>query len=172
MRIGLLGMEAVAAIVLEEKPREAEVGADIARGINWFIRENGHRGFGAGSADGFKRRDNAGIDVGEVQFVNSVVVEEICEDFGYIFFVVNVAFGVAEGAADEHGSSVANVTGDDRFGERGSVEMSEGGVDGVAEVDAGVDQRAVKIEDDEAGKGSERHFLTIIEIYAVSSVPR
>lgn len=169
--IGLFGMEAVPTIVLEEELRESEVGADIAGGIDRFICEDGHGNFGAGCTDGFERRDYAGVDVGEIELMDTVVVEKIREDLGYIFFIVNVAFGVAEGTADEHGSSVANVAGDDRLWKRRFVEVVEGGVDRVAEVDAGVDQRAVKIEDDEAGKGSERHFLTIIEIYAVSSLP-
>ena len=36
-------------------------------------------------------------------------------------------------------------------GSCGLAEVGEGGVDGVAEVDAGVDEGAVEIEDDEAG---------------------
>jgi hypothetical protein len=49
--------------------------------------------------------------------------------------------------------------------------VAEGGVDGVAEIDAGVDKGAVEIKDDEAGHGRGRHFLTIIDRRAVSSVP-
>ena len=82
--------------------------------------------------------------------MDAVVVEEECEGFGYIFFVVDVAFGVAEGAADEHGGAVADVAGDDGFGELGLAEVGEGRVDGVAEVDAGVDEGAVEVEDEEA----------------------
>jgi carbonic anhydrase len=102
--------------------------------------------------------------------MDTVVVKEVCKDFGYILFVVNVAFGVAEGAADEHGGSVADVAGDDGFGKRRLVEVGERGVDGVAEIDAGVDEGAVEIEDDEARLGGGVHFFTIIDGAGVSSV--
>ena len=90
--------------------------------------------------------------MGVVKFVDAVVVEEECECFGYIFFVMEVAFGVAEGTADEERGSVADVTGDDGFGEFGFAEVGEGGVDGVAKVGPGVDESAVEVEDQEAGR--------------------
>ncbi len=46
-------------------------------------------------------------------------------------------------------SSVADVSGDNGLGELGLVEVREHGVDGVAEVDAGVDEGAVEVESDE-----------------------
>ena len=70
---------------------------------------------------------------------------------------MDVAFGVAEGPADEQGGAVADVAGDDGFGKCGLAEVLEGGVDGVAEVDAGVDEGAVEIEDEEARR--DRHGL-------------
>ncbi len=94
--------------------------------------------------------------------MDAVVVEEEGEGFGYVLFVVDVAFGVAEGSADEHGGSVADVAGDDGVGELGLAEVDEGGVDGVAEVDAGVDEGAVEIEDEEAGGGG-RHRSSLTE---------
>ena len=78
-----------------------------------------------------------------------------------VFFVVDVAVGVAEGAADEHGDAVADVAGDDGVGELGLAEVGEGGVDGVAEVDAGVDEGAVEVEDEEAGDGVEGHTAMV-----------
>jgi hypothetical protein len=84
--------------------------------------------------------------------MDAVVIEEECEGFGYIFFVMDVAFGVAEGATDEEGSSVTDVAGDDSFGKFRFAEVGERGVDGVAEIDAGVDEGAVEIEDKEAGR--------------------
>ena len=75
--------------------------------------------------------------------MDAVVREEKGEGFVDVLFVVDVAGGVAEGSADEHGDAVADVAGDDGFGEGGSAEVGEGGVDGVAEVDAGVDEGAV-----------------------------
>jgi len=42
--------------------------------------------------------------------------------------------------------------------------VCERGVDGVAEVDAGVDERAVQIEDQEAGKRFKGHSLSVIDL--------
>ena len=64
--------------------------------------------------------EDAGVDVGEVEFVEAVVVEEEGNCFGYVLFVVAVAFRVAEGSADEHGDAVADVGGDDGVGEGGA----------------------------------------------------
>jgi ParB-like chromosome segregation protein Spo0J len=75
--------------------------------------------------------------------------------------VVDVAGRVAEGAADEHGGSVADIAGDDGFGELGLAEMEEHGVDGVAEVDAGVDEGAIEIEDQETRGGEQRHVSMV-----------
>jgi hypothetical protein len=102
--------------------------------------------------DGFEGFKNARVEDGVVELVEAVVVEEEYEGFGYIFFVVDVAFGVAEGPADEKGGAVADVAGDDGFGELRFAEVGEGGVDGVTEVGAGVDEGAVEIEDEEAGR--------------------
>ncbi len=106
--------------------------------------------------------------MGVVEFVDAVVVEEECEGFGYIFFVVDVAFGVAEGAADEERGSVADVAGDDGFGEFGFAEVREGGVDGVAEIDAGVDESAVEIKDEEARRWCKGHSVRVIDSAGVS----
>ena len=42
MGVGLLGVEAVAAVVLEEEAVEAEVGADVAGGVDGLVGEDGH----------------------------------------------------------------------------------------------------------------------------------
>ena len=88
--------------------------------------------------------------------MDAVEVEEEGRGLGDVLVVVGVAFGVAEGAADEHGGAVADVAGNDGVGQRGLAEVCERSVDGVAEVDAGVDEGAVEIEDEEA-RGAERH---------------
>ena len=79
---------------------------------------------------------DSGVEMRVVEFVDAVVVEEECESFGYIFFVVDVALRVSKGAADEERGAVADVAGDDGFGQLGFTEVREGGVDGVAEIDA------------------------------------
>src|SRR5689334_19424939 len=109
--------------------------------------------------DGFNGFEYAGVEAGVVEFMDAVVVKEECQGFGYIFLVVNVALGVAEGAADEERGPVADVAGDDGFGEFRFAEVGKGGVDGVAEIDAGVDEGAVEVEDEEAGRWGEGHCL-------------
>ena len=76
---------------------------------------------------------------------------------------MDVAFGIAEGPADEERGSVADVAGDDGFGELGFAEVGEGGVDGVTEVGAGVDEGAVEIEDEEAGRWGQGHCFRVID---------
>ena len=139
------------------------MGADVAGGVDGFVGEDGHEDAGVGGADGFERFEDTGVKVGVVQLMDAVVVEEIGEGLGYILFVVGVAFGVAEGAADEKRGAVADVAGDDGFGEFGFAVVGEGGVDGVAEIDAGVDEGAVEIEDEEPGPRDKRHLLRVID---------
>ena len=94
--------------------------------------------------------------------MDAVVVEEEGEGFGYKFFVVEIAGGIAEGAADEHGGAVAEVAGDDSRREFGLAEVAEHGVDGVGEINARVDEGAVEIEDEEAGRRCG-HSLSVID---------
>ena len=166
--VGLFGVKAVAAIVLEEEWREAEVVADVTGGLDGFVGQDGHEDLGVRGTDGFEGFEDAGVEDGVVEFVDAVVVKEECQGFGYIFLVVNVALGVAEGAADEERGSVADVAGDDGFGEFRFAEAVKGGVDGVAEVDAGVDERAVEVKDEKAGRWDERHYLRVIDSRGVS----
>ena len=76
---------------------------------------------------------------------------------------MDVAFGIAEGPTDEERGPVADVAGDDGFGKLRLAEVGQGGVDGVAEVGAGVDERAVEVEDEEAGRWRERHWFRVID---------
>ena len=161
--VGLFGVEAVAAVVLEKEARETEVVADVAGGFDGLVGEDGHEHPGVCGTDGFEGFEDAGVEEGVVELVNAVVVEKKCEGFGYIFFVMDVALWIAEGSANEKRGSVADVAGDDGFGELGFAEVGEGGVDGVAEVGAGVDEGAVEIEDEEAGGWGEGHRLRVID---------
>ncbi len=60
--------------------------------------------------------------------MDSVIVEEKRECFGYILLVSGVAFGVADGAANKHGDAVAYVAGDHGIRKRGFAEVGEGGI--------------------------------------------
>ena len=107
-------------------------------------------------ADGGEGLEYAVVAAGVVELVGAVVDEEVVE--GAAEEVIAVAgmegveiVGVAEGAADEHGGAVADVAGDQRVGEGGLAYVLEGSVYGVAEVERGVDERAIKIKDQKAG---------------------
>jgi carbonic anhydrase len=113
--------------------------------------------------DGFEGFEDAGVEEGVVELVDAVVVEKEGEGFGYVFFIVGVAFGIAEGPADEERGSVTDIAGDDGFGELRLAEVGEGGVDGVAEIGAGVDEGAVEIEDEEARRWGQEHCLRVID---------
>ena len=92
------------------------------------------------------------VEMGVVEFVDAVVVEEECEGVRHIFFIMSVAFGIAKGSADEDGGAVADVAGDYSYGELGFAEVGQSGIDGVAEIHTGVDEGAVEVEDEEPGR--------------------
>ena len=127
--VGLLGVEAVAAVVLEEKAVEAEVSADVARGVDGLVGEDRHQDIGMGCADGFEGCDNASVDIGVIEFVDAVVVEKEGQGIGHVLLVVDVSFRIAESAADEHRGPVSYIAGDDRLGELRFAEVSKHGVD-------------------------------------------
>ena len=116
--------------------------------MDGFVGEDGHEEIRSGGANLCEGFEDAAIDVGEVKFVHAVVVKEEGECFGYILFIVCVAFRVAESATDQHACSVADVARDDGFGEFGLSKMDEASIDRVAEVDARIDEGAVEIEDE------------------------
>ena len=106
--VGFFEVEAIAAVDLEEEGSEGEAGADLARGIDGLVGEDGEQGAGKGGANGGEGVEDAGVGAGVVEFVDAIVVEEEGKRGGYILLVVEVAFGVAEGAAKEHGGAVAD----------------------------------------------------------------
>ena len=123
MWVRLFGVEAVAAVVLEEEGRETEVVADGAGRVDGLVGEDSHEDFGVGGADGLERGEDTWVEKGVVELMDAVVVEKECNCFSYVFFVVDVAFGIADGAADKHGGAVADVVGDDGFRQLGFAEV-------------------------------------------------
>jgi len=100
------------------------------------------------------RMEHVVVDAGEVELMDAVIVQEVFERGENVLFIVEVALGIAEGTADQHGGTVTDVSGDEGVGQLRLAEVEERGIDGVAEVPAGVDQRAVEIEDKQTGSGS------------------
>ncbi len=54
VRVGFFGVEAVAAVALEEEWRDAEVVADGPGGVDGLVGEDGHEGSGERGADCFE----------------------------------------------------------------------------------------------------------------------
>ena len=160
--VGLFGVKAVATVVLEEEPGEVEVVADGAGRVDRLVGKERDGEGRMGETDEFEGFYDAGIDGGEVNFVNAVEVQKERDGFGYIFFVVNVAFGIAERTADEHGGTVAEVTRDDLLWQQGFAEVGEHGVDGVGEISARVDEGAVEVEDEELERWCGCHGTMLV----------
>ena len=92
--------------------------------------------------------EDAVVAAGVVQLVGAVVGEEEVEGAAEeVVGLVGVegveVVGVAEGAANEHGGAVADVAGDEGVGQGRLADVGEGSVYGVAEVQRGIDERAV-----------------------------
>jgi hypothetical protein len=86
--------------------------------------------------------------------------EVVCSgEFFVVDFIGRDAVFDCQGTAHEHGGSVAYEAGDDVVVEVGAAHVLERGVDGVAEVTGGIDERAIQVEDDEfdffGGDGAE-----------------
>ncbi len=154
--IGLFGGEGVSTVVLEEEAVEAEVCADGSAGHDGFVGEDGHGEIGTALADGGEGFKNTWIEGGEIQLVDLVVGDKPVQGFVDEGVVVRVGFvvdevGVGERAADERGGSVADVGGDGFRVEFGFAEVLESRVDGVGEIDLGVDEGSIEVEDEETG---------------------
>ena len=146
--VGLLGVEGVAAVVLEEEGLEREGAADVARRVHGLVGEDGHGEMRVARADFGESFEDAVVAAGVVELVGAVVGEEEVE--GAAEEGVGVAgvegvevVRVAEGAADEHGGAVADVAGDEGIGQGRLADVGERCVYGVAEVEGGIDERAV-----------------------------
>ena len=59
--VGLFGVKAVAAVVLEEEGRQAEVVADVAGGFYGFVGQDGHEDLRMCGPDGFDGFEDARV---------------------------------------------------------------------------------------------------------------
>ncbi len=75
--------------------------ADVLGGFDGFVGQDRHEDIGARGVNGFECFEDAGVEVRVIELVDAVIVEEECKGFRYVFFVVDIALGVAEGPADE-----------------------------------------------------------------------
>ncbi len=150
--IGLFGGETIAAVDLREKRSEAEGFDDGARGDDGFVGEHGHfsRRAVGGTLDGGEGVTDSVVDGGVVEFVFAVVGEKKLQSLAKGCFVDGIA---AESALDEDWCAVADIAGDDVVGEGGTSDVAEGGVDGMHEIEARVDQGAIEVKDDKLDGG-------------------
>jgi len=136
--IGFFGGESVATVDGAEIFGEAESFEDAHADALRLVGEHSH-GHGGEMLEGF---GDAGIGAGVVHFVGFVMREEKFEGA--------VELGArdvgAERFGDQDGGAVADVAGDDFFGEFGAIQFAEGGVDGMDQVELGIDESAVEIE--------------------------
>ena len=84
------------------------------------------------------------IQVGVVQFVFAVVGEKVFQAGAHQLLVVGL---VAERPPDQRRRPVSHVAGNHAVGQFGALHVPQGGIDRVHQVQAGINQRAVKIKD-------------------------
>ena len=87
--------------------------------------------------EGLERLENAFVSVGEVELVGAVVIKKEGVGEGLeiaVDLVDRDAVGCGKRAADEHGRSIANESGDGGVSEWGAANVGEGCVDAVAEI--------------------------------------
>jgi hypothetical protein len=136
--VGFFGGESVASVDGAEIFGEAESFEDAHADAFGLIGKHGH-GHGGKMLEGL---GDAGIGAGVVHFVSFVMSEEKFE--GAVEFGGRGA--EAQGFGDQDGGAVADVAGDDFFGELGALQFAQGGVDGMDQVELGIDEGAVQVE--------------------------
>jgi len=155
-RIGLLRFKAVAAVdgakIFREPKRFKNAHADA----HWLVGKNGHRKRSE-MRQGFR---DAVISAGRIHFVVLVIREEQFQrSLALCFRGV-----VAQGLADELRRPVADVAGDGVFVQLLPAHFLQHGVDGADQVELGIDERAIQIENQRAhgGKIRSSHEPTIV----------
>jgi hypothetical protein len=111
-------------------------------------------------ADLGKGLEHSVVAAGVVELVGAIVGEEVvegpAEEFVGVGGVESVeVVGIAERAPDEHGSAVSDIAGDEGIGQGWFADVSECGIYRVAEVERGIDERTVEVEDKKAGWNTE-----------------
>src|SRR5205814_6938512 len=92
---------------------------------------------------GTQGREYTLIDIGVVELVLAVVIQEVLHGFANEMFI----FGISKRAPHQHGSAIPDVAGDDVGGKLVPSKVAQHSIDGVCQVGAGVDQSAIEIKD-------------------------
>src|SRR5882724_8800657 len=118
-----------------------------------------------------KRIDHVLVDISVIEFMLAIVGQKKIDGFGNQAFVV----GVAERAADEHGSTVPDVGGNHIAGQLAFSVMPQHGIDGVGEVLAGIDECPVKVKNQQFDLLSRDGAVSLnhpSSFYLLKSCPR
>ena len=82
--------------------------------------------------------------MGVIELVFAIVSKEVVQAGAYQFLVAGFA---AQGPADQRGRSIAHVAGNHVVGQFRALHMPQRGIDRMHQIQPGVDQRAIKVED-------------------------
>src|SRR5579859_763801 len=145
-RVGLLGGEAVSAVDLKEEITQSERLHDLPRRVHGLVAKHGEpaRRSVIEGCELLQSGQNPVIDQSVIQLVLAVVKQKVLQRAHEERLVVRVA----QGAAHQRRSAVADVAGDDVEGEFGASEVPQHGIDGVGQVEARIHQGAIEIENE------------------------
>src|SRR5450432_2360262 len=141
-RVRLLGMKTVATIDLEKVFAQSERVNDSPRWHDGLVAEDSHLHWAtiAAGDNRVEGWEDAIVNIGIVQLVLSVIVHEIEQGILDVIFIV----GVAKRSSHQHWCTVPDIAGNDLIGQFRLLEMAEHGVDGVGQVQPGVNQGAIQ----------------------------
>src|ERR1019366_6465560 len=138
--VGLLEVETIAAVDLEKAIVDTQTIDDRLADANRLVGE--HRHALARRVQPVERFIDAGVEGGVIQVVLAVVLEKKLERFLDLFF----AGLVSQRAPDQQRRAVAHIRVDPLIFERRHAHVAAGRVDGLGQVQFGIEQGAVEIE--------------------------
>jgi hypothetical protein len=114
--------------------------------MHGLIGENCHLAANAArDTDGGESFWNSLVQMRVIEFVDTIVGEKVFERRLHCSFI----FGVAQGSPDQHWGAIADIRSDYVTRQFRVLEVPEGGIDGMNQVQAGIDQRAIEIKHDQ-----------------------
>ena len=132
MRVGLLGLEAIAAVYPGKPLAQTQPGDEVTAEALRLVGQDGHGQ--PGSAPGCECLSHACVENRVVQHVLAVIPQEECQAPVHLF----VGSTGPERPANQHVGPVANVRGYDRGWQRRQAGIRASGVHGLRQVLRGV----------------------------------
>ena len=139
----LFEIETVAAIDLPEMCADSQPVHDGLADLHRLVGQHGHPD--ARVPQPVERFPHAGVKRRVVQHVIAIILQEELQRF------LHLGFGGlrSQHAADQHRRAVAHVGVDSLMLDRRHAHVAARGIGGMRQVELGIDQRAVQIEDDQ-----------------------